>query len=103
MGDDFLKVSIHNFYGIEYEEFPCQIAQVGLLLMKYQLDKEVSNYFGLNLIDFPIRESGTIVHGNALRLDWTELVSKQELNYIIGNPPFVGYSMQTREQKADPI
>ncbi len=52
---DFLcKVSVEQFYRIEYEEFPCQIAQVGLLLMKHQMDKQVSNYFGLNMIDFPI-------------------------------------------------
>ena len=81
------KVSVEQFYGIEYEEFPGQIAQVGLLLMKHQMDKEVSNYFGLNYIDFPIKEAATIVHGNALLIDWETVVSKSELNYIMGNPP----------------
>lgn len=99
MIDLLCKVSVDQFYGIEYEEFPCQIAQVGLLLMKHQMDKEVSNYFGMNLIDFPIKEMATIVHGNALQTDWESVVSKDKLNYIIGNPPFVG--KLTPEQATD--
>lgn len=95
------KVSVEQFYGIEYEEFPCQIAQVGLLLMKHQMDKEVSNYFGLNLIDFPIKETATIIHTNALRVDWESVVKKDVLSYIIGNPPFVGMKYQSKEQKED--
>lgn len=99
MIDLLCKVSVDQFYGIEYEEFPCQIAQVGLLLMKHQLDKEVSNYFGMNLIDFPIKETATIVHGNALQIDWESVISKDRLDYIIGNPPFVGNL--SPEQAAD--
>ncbi|MEB8573077.1 class I SAM-dependent DNA methyltransferase [Bacillus cereus] len=101
--DTFCKISIEHFYGIEYEEFPCQIAQVGLLLMKHQLDKEVSNYFGMNIIDFPIKETANIVHGNALIIEWDDVVSKHELNYIIGNPPFIGASNMTNEQKKDAV
>ncbi|NLD33190.1 MAG: class I SAM-dependent DNA methyltransferase [Trichococcus flocculiformis] len=85
--DLLCKVSVDQFYGIEYEEFPCQIAQVGLLLMKHQMDKEVSNYFGMNLIDFPIKETATIVHGNALQIDWETVVPKDKLSYCFGNPP----------------
>jgi len=99
MIDLLCKVSVSQFYGIEYEEFPCQIAQVGLLLMKHQMDKEVSNYFGLNLIDFPIKETATIVHGNALTVDWESIVSKEKLTFCLGNPPFIGYSFQSLEQK----
>ena len=95
------KVSVEQFYGIEYEEFPCQIAQVGLLLMKHQMDKEVSNYFGLNLIDFPIKEAATIVHGNALTVEWESIISNSSMNYIYGNPPFVGFSYMSPEQKLD--
>ncbi|MBJ8031848.1 DNA methyltransferase [Bacillus cereus group sp. N21] len=101
--DTLCKISIEQFYGIEYEEFPCQIAQVGLLLMKHQLDKEVSNYFGMNIIDFPIRETANIVHGNALTIDWEEVIPKNKLNYIIGNPPFIGASMMTKEQKNEAV
>ena len=99
--DILCKVSVEQFYGIEYEEFPCQIAQVGLLLMKHQMDKQVSHYFGLNLIDFPIKESANILHGNALTLNWEDIVLKDDLNFIIGNPPFLGYSMQNENQKKE--
>lgn len=95
------KVSINQFYGIESEEFPSQIAQVGLLLMKHQMDRKISNYFGMNIIDFPIKESGNIVHGNALQIDWENIVKKYDLNYIIGNPPFKGKKEQTIQQKQD--
>lgn len=99
--DTLCRISIENFYGIEYEEFPSQVAQLGLLLMKHQLDKEVSNYFGMNIIDFPIREIANIVHGNALRMDWEDLILKDELSYIIGNPPFRGKKWQSESQKED--
>lgn len=95
------KVSINQFYGIEYEEFPSQIAQVGLLLIKHQMDRKISNYFGMNMIDFPIRESGNIVHGNALEINWEDIVSKYNLTYIVGNPPFVGHQYRNKEQVKD--
>lgn len=101
--DTLCIISIEQFYGIEYEEFPCQIAQVGLLLMKHQLDKEVSNFFGMNVIDFPIKETANIIHGNALTIDWEVLIPVNKLSYIIGNPPFIGASMMTKEQKLDAI
>lgn len=101
MIEKFCEISINQFYGIEYEEFACQIAHVGMLLIKHQMDKEVSNYFGMNLIDFPIKESANIIHGNALRIDWNDVVSSNELSYIIGNPPFVGARNMSRDQKDD--
>jgi hypothetical protein len=96
--DAFIKVSIDQFYGIEIEEFPCQIAQVSLILIKHLMDIEVSNYFGFNIIDFPIKNNANIVHGNALVMDWNLVCPAEELNYILGNPPFIGYSNQSREQ-----
>jgi hypothetical protein len=96
-------ISLSQFFGIEYKEFPCQVAQVGLLLMKHQMDKVVSNYFGFNLIDFPIKEKANIVHGNALRVNWNSVVQNIELSYIIGNPPFVGKKYQDIKQKEDLI
>ncbi|PGR79746.1 DNA methyltransferase [Priestia megaterium] len=99
--DTLCRISIENFYGIEYEEFPSQVAQLSLLLMKHQLDKEISNYFGMNTIDFPIRETANIIHGNALRIDWNSLVYNSELSYIIGNPPFRGKRWQSDIQKED--
>lgn len=99
--DTLCRISIENFYGIEIEEFPSQVAHLSLLLMKHQLDKEISNYFGMNVIDFPIRESANIVHGNSLQMEWNDLVSKSELTYIVGNPPFRGKRWQSKTQKED--
>ncbi|MCB2294488.1 hypothetical protein LGK95_13310 [Clostridium algoriphilum] len=82
--DILCKVSVEQFYGIEIEEFPSQIAEVGMLLMKHQMDKEVSNYFGMNLIDFPIKKKANIIHRNALRVNWEHVVKKNELDYIMG-------------------
>lgn len=97
--DTFCKISIEQFYGIEFEDFPSQIAGVAMLLMKHQMDKLVSNYFGMNIIDFPIKETANIVHGNALTLDWEEVVPRKHLSYILGNPPFVGAAMMSKGQK----
>lgn len=99
--NNIIKTHINNFYGIEYEEFPAEIAKLSMLLMKHQLDVEVSNYFGFNIIGFPIRENASIVKGNSLRMDWNEVVDIAKLDYIIGNPPFVGGMLMSKEQKED--
>lgn len=95
------KVSIDQFSGIEYEEFATEIAQLGLLLMKHQMDQLVSNWFGINTIDFPIRHNPHIVHGNALRINWENLSPSGSVDYIFGNPPFVGADFQSEEQQED--
>jgi hypothetical protein len=96
-----LKVNVEQFYGIEYEDFPCQIAQVGMWLMDHQMNLRAAEQFGIYYTRLPLTQSATIVNGNALRLDWEDVVPKRELSYILGNPPFVGYSLQNEEQKAD--
>lgn len=96
-----LKVSVEQFYGIEYEDFPCQIATVGMWLVDHQMNMRVSDEFGFYFARLPLIQSATIVHGNALRIDWESVVPKNELSYILGNPPFVGYSNQSAEQKVD--
>lgn len=95
------KVSIHQFYGIEIEEFPCEIAKVSMLLMKHLMDQEISHYFGGNFIDYPIRDNANIVNANALRLDWNDVIPASKLNYIMGNPPFNGARTMSCKQKAD--
>ncbi len=99
--DASTKVSINQFYGIEIEEFPCEIAKVSMLLMKHLMDQEVSHYFGGNFIDYPIRDNVNIVNANALRIDWSDVVPAIKLNYIMGNPPFVGYGFQSKDQKKE--
>jgi hypothetical protein len=99
--DDPTKVSADQFYGIELEDFPCEIAKVSMLLMKHLMDQEVSHYFGGNFIDYPIRDNASIINANALRLDWNEVVPAYRLNYIMGNPPFNGARTMSTEQKSD--
>ncbi len=99
--NDVCLVNVNQFYGIEIEEFPAQIAQVAMWLMDHQMNIEVGNYFGEAFARIPLTASATIVCGNALRIDWESVVPKEKLSYIMGNPPFVGYSNQTKEQKRD--
>lgn len=96
-----LKVSVEQFYGIEYEDFPCQIAMVGMWLVDHQMNLRASEYFGQYYARLPLTQCATIVHANALRIDWESVVLKKELSYILGNPPFLGYSNQNEEQKLD--
>jgi hypothetical protein len=96
-----LKVSVEQFYGIEREDFPCQIATVGMWLIDHQMNMLVSEQFGTYYLRLPLTQSATIAHGNALRIAWESIVPKEELSYILGNPPFVGYSFQSAEQKYD--
>lgn len=96
--DAMILVKPEQFNGIEIEDFPVQIANLSMILMKHLMDQEISNYFGVNAVDFPIRDTAHIVQANALRIDWNDVVPASKLNYIMGNPPFIGYPYQTREQ-----
>jgi hypothetical protein len=89
-----LKVNVDQFYGIEIEEWPCQIARTGLWLMDHLMNLEATAIFERYEYRLPLKQSATIVHGNALRIDWESVIQKDELSYIFGNPPFVGYSNQ---------
>ena len=99
--DDPTKVGVEQFYGIELEDFPCEIAKVSMLLMKHLMDQEVSHFFGGNFIDYPIRGNASILNANALLLDWNEVIPAYRLNYIMGNPPFNGARTMSTEQKSD--
>jgi len=103
-----LQCDVDRFYGIEYEEFPAQIAQVAIWLIDHQMNMKVSETFGEYYVRLPLKKSATIVHGNALRIEWQSLIdpipfekSEPSFNYIFGNPPFVGYAWQNEEQKND--
>lgn len=106
-GQRFLDVSqilwidVDQFSGIEYEEFPARIAEVAMWLIDHQMNMLVSNEFGQYFVRLPLKKSANIVHNNALIVDWENVVSKNELSYIIGNPPFIGKQVQKPEQKAD--
>jgi hypothetical protein len=96
-----MKVGVEQFYGIEFEDFPCQIAQVGMWLVDHQMNLRVSERFGSYYVRLPLTRSATIVRDNALRLDWEWVIPKGELSYILGNPPFNGARTMTPAQKAD--
>lgn len=99
---------VGQFYGIEIEEFPSQIAQVALWLMDHQMNLRVSDTFGQYFARLPLKSRPHIVNENALRIDWQSLIDPmpwekkpQVFDYILGNPPFLGTSYQTSEQKMD--
>ncbi|QDL38361.1 class I SAM-dependent DNA methyltransferase [Rhodoferax sediminis] len=96
-----IGIDVDQFYGIEIEEFPAQIAQVALWLMDHQMNLRVSEEFGLYFARIPLRTTPHIVHGNALRLDWNEVLPAQRCSFVLGNPPFVGKQHQSPEQKVD--
>ena len=87
---DHVAIDVDQFYGIEIEEFPAQIAQVALWLMDHQMNLRVAEQFGEYFARLPLTKAPTIVHGNALRLDWNAVVPREQLSYILGNPPFSG-------------
>ncbi|KIO48696.1 DNA methyltransferase [Nitrosospira sp. NpAV] len=96
-----IQCDVDQFYGIEIEEFPAQIAQTALWLMDHQMNMLVSEEFGQYFRRLPLKKSATIAHDNALQLDWRKTVSPKELNYILGNPPFVGAKYMNDGQRAD--
>lgn len=98
---DPIKVSINQFYGIEINDFACSVAQTALWIAESQMMQETDEIVGFNLDPLPLKTYTNIHEGNALRIDWNEVIPASELNYIMGNPPFVGYSLQSESQKQD--
>ena len=98
---DPIKVSINQFYGIEINDFACSVAQTALWIAESQMMQKTDEIVGFNLDPLPLKTYTNIHEGNALRMDWNEVVPAGELDYIMGNPPFVGYQYQSKEQKAD--
>lgn len=93
-----ILVDVDQFCGIEIEEFPAQIAQVSLWLMDHQMNMKVSKEFGRYFTRLPLAKKPNIVHGNALELDWGDIIKPDKLTYILGNPPFVGKQHQSSSQ-----
>ena len=96
-----LQIDVDQFYGIEIEEFPAQIAQVALWLVDHQMNVRVSEEFGLYFARIPLKTTPHIVNGNALRLDWAQVLSPTRCSYLLGNPPFVGAKFLNVAQRAD--
>jgi hypothetical protein len=95
------KVRVSQFHGIEIEEFPAQIARVAMWLMDHIENVELGYAFGLSLTRLPLVESANIVCGNALQIDWQEVIAPEKCSFILGNPPFVGKQYMSDAQKDD--
>lgn len=96
-------ISLNHFYGIELDDFAHEIAILSLWLAEHQMNQEFFKAFGRTKPALPLQQTGSIVHGNATRLDWETVCPKNEGDeiYILGNPPYLGYAMQSPEQKDD--
>ena len=99
--DGVINVHIDQFYGIELNDFAVNVAKTALWIAEFQMMKETEKIVQVDLDFLPLKSYTNIVEGNALRIDWEEVVTKDKLSYIMGNPPFLGYSLQSKEQKED--
>ena len=96
-----IKVNIHQFYGIEINDFAVSVATTALWIAEQQMLQETQKIASFDISPLPLKPYHNIVEGNALRIDWSEVIAPEKLNYIMGNPPFVGYSLQSKAQKDD--
>ncbi len=96
-----IKVSIGQFYGIEINDFAVTVARTALWIAESQMLRETEAIVRADLDFLPLKSYVNIIEGNALRLDWESVVPKDKLNYIMGNPPFVGFTFMSAEQKED--
>lgn len=98
---DVVKVHINQMYGIEINDFAVKVAKTALWIAESQMLQETSRLLSRKLDFLPLKTYDNIYEGNALRIDWNEVIPNTKCNYIMGNPPFVGYGLQTKEQKED--
>ena len=98
---DLCKVDVDQFHGIEISEWPVRIAEVAMWLMDHQMNAQAAEAFGQSFDRLPLRSSPHIIHANALRTDWNEVLLREQCSYVLGNPPFVGKKEQNTEQKKD--
>lgn len=99
--DTYVKVNVDQFHGIEIEEWPAQIARVAMWLIDHQMNVLVGQTFGQAIVRIPLVKSANIAHGNALTLDWEEVIASEHCHYVLGNPPFVGAKYMNDAQRAD--
>lgn len=98
---DIIKVSIGQFYGIEINDFAVSVAKTALWIAESQMMRETEDIVSRTFDFLPLRSYANIVEGNALRIDWEDVVPKNEVDFIMGNPPFVGARIMSSEQKKD--
>ena len=93
------QVDVDQFHGIELGEFPARIAETALWMMDHIMNNRLSLEFGQTYARIPLRTSPHILHGDALETDWSRLLPPQDCSFVLGNPPFIGQSYQSREQR----
>jgi hypothetical protein len=96
---DIIWLDVDMMYGIEFEEFPARIAEVAMWLIDHQMNMQISNEFGQYFVRLPLKKAAKIIHGDALETDWENIVSKNDLSFIIGNPPFIGSKIMKQNQR----
>ncbi|MBR0518729.1 class I SAM-dependent DNA methyltransferase [bacterium] len=96
-----IEVSISQFYGIEINDFAVTVAKTALWIAESQMMKKTESIIHAHLNFLPLKSYANIIEANALKIDWKDIIDPQNLNYIMGNPPFVGKKEQTKEQKAE--
>lgn len=98
-----ILVSLDQFYGIEINDFAVSVAKTAMWIAEAQMQAETEKILNQQLNFFPLKNISHYVEGNALRLNWEDIVPKEKLSFIIGNPPFVGASMMSKEQKNEAV
>ena len=98
---DIIKVNINQFYGIEINDFACTVAKTALWIAESQMVKKTEEIVKLNIEFLPLKNITNIVEGNALQIDWNDIINANKLSYIMGNPPFIGQSFRTKSQSDD--
>ena len=99
--DDEDRVTLDQFYGIEINDFAVRVAKTALWIAQLQANNDSESMLDISIQDFPLIDSANIVEGNALRMDWNDVLPASECNYIMGNPPFLGAYSLTEAQKED--
>src|SRR3990172_10694661 len=94
-------IDIDQFYGIEIEEWPARISEVAMWLVDHQMNMRISEEFGEYFVRLPLKKTANIICGNALRIDWETIVPKDQLSYILGNPPFGGARLLNEKSRDD--
>jgi len=97
------SIDIKNFFGIEIDDFACEVAILSLWIVKHQMNIEFAQKFGIEIPLIPLKEAGNIVHGNAARISWQDVCPNNGTDeiYLIGNPPYLGSKLQDKQQKED--
>lgn len=94
------RVTVDQFYGIEFEEFPAKIAEVAMWMADHIANNWMNAAFNTNYARIPLKGGATILHADALEVDWAELLPPEKCSYVMGNPPFVGAKFQSEVQRA---